>query len=249
MIRKILLVMLAGALFAIPAQAQSLDEVLENYYEAIGGVDAWLAINSMRATGSMMLGPGVEAPFTLTVKRPKKARMEFTIQGMTGIQAFDGETAWTVMPFIGKTEPEEMPEEDAEDVKEMADIEGVLINYEEKGHQVEYIGLETVEGTEAHNVKVVMKNGDVRNYYFDAEYYVPIMMTYSSERQGVVAEYEQILSDYKEVGGLMIPHSMESRAKGAPGGQVITIEQVELNVDVDDSVFEMPEAKEGEGQL
>jgi len=241
--------MLAGALFAIPAQAQSLDEVLDNYYEAIGGVDAWLAIETMQASGSMMLGPGVEAPFTLTVKRPEKARMEFTFQGMTGIQAFDGETAWMVMPFMGKTEPEEVPAEDTEDIKEMADIEGALINYEEKGHQVEYIGMQTVEGTEAHNVKVIMKDGEVRNYFFDAEYFIPILVTGSRERQGVVTEYEQILSDYKEVNGLMFPHSMESRAKGAPGGQVITIEQVDLNIDVDDSVFVMPEAKEGEGQL
>lgn len=248
MIRKALLLAFAGALLAVPAQAQSLEEVLDNYYEAIGGKDSWLAISSMRATGAMMLMPGTEAPFTMTMKRPDKARMEFTFQGMTGIQAYDGEMAWTVMPFMGKTEPEEMPEEDAEDVKEMADIEGVLINYQEKGHQVEYVGTEAVQGTDAHKLKVTMKNGDVRYYYLDSEYFIPIMVTGSREVRGTVVEFEQILSDYKEVGGLMIPHSMESRPKGAPSGQVITISNVELNIDVDDSFFAMPESEGGEGQ-
>ncbi len=247
MIRKTLLLALASALLAVPAQAQSLDDVLENYYEAIGGVDAWLAVNSMRATGSLMIGPGVEAPFVLTVKKPK-ARMEFTFQGMTGIQAYDGETAWMLMPFMGKTEPEPVPEENVEDIKEMAEIEGELINYEEKGHQVEYVGLDTIEGTEVHHIKLTKEDGEIRNYYLDAEYYIPILVTGTSEQMGVVTETEQVLSDYKDVNGLMFPHSMETRAKGSPQGQTITIELIELNVDVDESIFDMPEAEEGEGQ-
>ena len=223
MIRKALLTALAGALLAVPAQAQTLDEVLDNYYEAIGGVDAWLAVNTMKATGSMMLMPGTEAPFSITAKRPKKVRLEFTFQGMTGIQAYDGETAWTVMPFMGKTEPEEVPDEDADDVKDMADIEGALINYTEKGHTVEYVGEEAVQGTNAYKLKVTMENGEVRHYYLDAEYYVPIMVSASRDVRGTVMEFEQILSDYKEVDGLMIPHSMESRPKGAAQGAFIGI--------------------------
>ncbi len=249
MIRKALLTALAGVLLAVPAQAQmTLDDVLNNYYEAVGGVDAWMAVNTMKATGSMMLMPGTEAPFSMSAKRPEKVRLEFTFQGMTGIQAYDGETAWTVMPFMGKTEPEEVPEEDADDVKEMADIEGALMNYADKGHTVEYVGEEAVEGTNAHKLKVMMENGEVRHYYLDAEYYVPIMVTSSREVRGTIMEFEQILSDYKDVDGLMIPHSMESRPKGAPQGQVITIDMVELNVDIDDSIFTMPEPEAGEGQ-
>ena len=33
---------------------------------------------------------------------------------MTVIQAFDGETAWMIMPFMGSTEPQQMPEVQAE---------------------------------------------------------------------------------------------------------------------------------------
>lgn len=248
MIRKALLLAFAGALVAVPARAQTLDEVLNHYYEAIGGVDAWMAVKSMRATGSMMLMPGTEAPFTMTAKRPKMVRLEFTFQGMTGIQAYDGTTAWMIMPFMGKTEPEEVPEEDAEDVRDMADIEGALINYQDKGNTVELVGKDTIQGTEAYNLKVTMKSGEVRNYYLDAEYYVPIVVTGSRETRGTVVEYEQILSDYKEVGGLMIPFSMESKPKGAPQGQVITIQNVELNIDVPDDYFAMPKTEEGEGQ-
>jgi hypothetical protein len=55
-------------------------------------------------------------------------------------------------------------------------------------------------------------------------------------------DFEQILSDYKAVGGLMLPHSIEARPKGAPSGQIITIDTVELDVAVDDAIFAMPKA-------
>jgi outer membrane lipoprotein-sorting protein len=248
MLKKAIVLALAGVFMASPAVAQDLDEVLNNYYEAVGGLDAWKSVESMKMTGSIMMGGmGVEAPFVITTKRPKKVRLEFTFQGMTGIQAFDGETAWMLMPFMGKTDPEEMPDDMAKDVKDQADLDGALIGYKEEGHQLELIGLEQTEGTDAYKIKVTKKNGDVEYYYLDAEYYIPIKVEGSRDVQGRVVEYETLLSDYKDVGGLMMPHSIEAKQKGAPAGQVIAIDTIELNVPADDSLFVMPE-KSTEGQ-
>lgn len=248
MLKKALLLAIAGGLMVSPVAAQDLDEVLNNYYEAVGGLDAWQSVQTMKMTGSLMMGGmGVEAPFVITTKRPKNVRLEFTFQGMTGIQAFDGETAWMIMPFMGKTDPEQMPEDMAKDVKDQADLDGALMGYEEDGHQLELIGLEETEGTEAYKIKVTKNNGDVEYYFLDSEYFIPIKVEGSREMQGRVIEFETVLSDYKDVGGLMMPHSIESKPKGAPAGQVITIDTIELNVDVDDSAFAMP-AKSSEGQ-
>lgn len=248
MLKRAVLLAMAGAVLASPVAAQDLEEVLSNYYEAIGGVEAWKAVETMRATGSIMMGGmGVEAPFVVTAKRPNMVRLEFTFQGMTGVQAYDGTTAWMLMPFMGKTDPEEMPADMSKDLLEQADIDGPLMGYEESGHQVEYIGMEETEGTQAHKLKVTMKNGDVQYFFLDSEYYVPIKIEGSREMQGRVVEFETIISDYKDVGGLMVAHSIEAKPKGAPAGQVITLELVEMNVEVDDSAFTMPKT-EGEGQ-
>jgi hypothetical protein len=40
----------------------------------------------------------------------------------------------------------------------------------------------------------------------------------------------------------MIAHSIEAKPKGAPTGQVITLDTVEINVPVDDTIFTMPQA-------
>lgn len=39
----------------------------------------------------------------------------------------------------------------------------------------------------------------------------------------------------------MFAHSIESKPKGAPSGQVITIDSIELNGDVSSDLFAMPE--------
>jgi outer membrane lipoprotein-sorting protein len=245
---KKLAVLAVVALLAAPAQAQDLDEVLNNYYEAIGGLEAWQSVQSMKMTGKMMMGGmGIEAPFTVMAKRPNMARIEFVFQGITGIQAYDGETAWQVMPFTGNTDPEEVPDDQAEDLWETADVDGPLVGWEESGHTVELLGMEETEGTQAYKLKITLQSGSVQYYFLDSEYFIPIRMEGVREMQGRTVEFETIVSDYKEVGGLMIAHSIEARPKGAPAGQAVTIDLIELNVELADSLFVMPEKSE-EGQ-
>ena len=232
----------ALALIVLPAVAEelTLDQVLANHYDALGGLDAIKGMDTATFAGKMSMGPGGEAPFKMYFKRPMKARMEFTMQGMTGVQAFDGETAWMLMPFMGKSDPEVMAEDQAKNMKEQADIDGPLVDWQEKGHKVELMGLEETEGTEAYKIRVELANGDVRTHYLDSEYFITIKQEGKTMVQGNEMEFETILSDYKEVGGLMFPHSIESRAKGSPEGQVITIEEIEVGVDLSDDLFTMP---------
>jgi hypothetical protein len=223
----------------------TLPELLDQYYDAIGGLEAWEALDTVKLSGTMSMGPQLEAPFTMYQKRPDKLRLEFEVQGMTGIQAFNGEGGWMFLPFMGRTEPEAMPEEMASQFREQADLEGPLVNWQDKGHELELEGVETVEGTEAYKLKVTLApDADVRYYYLDSEHFVPIKMTGKTEIQGTETEFEVTLSDYKEMGetDLMLPHSVEQRQVGAPGGQVITVETAETGIDIPDSQFEMPAA-------
>lgn len=238
-----LLVLLAVAGLPAAAEEATLEEVLDGYYETIGGLDAWKEVQTVRMTGNMKMGQGMEAPFTMTFQRPGMSRLEFTLQGMTGIQAYDGEQAWYVMPFMGKTDPEPMPEEQAEQAKEQSDLDGPLVDFEEKGIQVELVGKEEIEGTGAYKLKVTMENGDVRHYYLDDEYHLPFFTLSKTEIQGQEVEIETRIGDYKEVGGLVMAHSVNNRPKGAgeDQGQTIIIDSAELGVEVPGDFFTMPE--------
>lgn len=241
MLRRTLLMMLmmmTAVLFAWPAEAQqtSLDDVLNSYYEAIGGLEAWKSLESLKATGKMTMGQGVEAPFTMVAERPGKVRIDFTFQGMTGTQAFDGSTAWMVRPFAEKTEPEEMPADLAKNIRDQADIDGPLVGYKDSGHQLELVGLEETEGTKAYKLKLTRPSGDIEYYYLNAESYLPIKVEATRQVRGTEMQFETLFSNYKDVDGRMIAHSIESRAMG----QVVTVDRFEVNTDIPDATFAMP---------
>jgi hypothetical protein len=166
--------------------------------------------------------------------------MEFTFQGMTGVQAYDGKKAWMSMPFMGKKDPEAMPPEEAKSVAEQADFDGPLMDYKEKGNTVELVGKEQVEGADAYKLKVTLKSGDVRYYFLDAETFLDIKVEAKRMIRGTEVEGESYIGDYKDVGGMMVAHSIENGAKGSPQRQKIVIEKIEVNPAVSDSLFAMP---------
>lgn len=225
---------------AASLQAQSVDDIIAKDVQARGGMDKLKSVQSLKMTGKMTVGPGMEAPIVLRAKRPENLRMDFTFQGMTASQAFDGKSGWQIMPFGGKKDPEALPPDELKDMEEQADFDGPLVDYAKKGNKVELVGKEKIEGTDAYNIKVTLKNGDVRNIYIDADSYLPVKEKAKRTIRGAEQEVETSLGDYKDVRGLMFPMSMESSIKGTPQTQKITVETVDLNVPVEESIFKMP---------
>jgi hypothetical protein len=118
------------------------------------------------------------------------------------------------------------------------------VDYKSKGHQVELVGKEKVEGTDAYKIKVTRKTGKVEHLYLDAESYLEIKGESKRTVRGTEEEAEQTIGDYKEVGGILYPHALEGGPKGRPERQKITIEKVEQNPALDDARFAMPAKKE-----
>lgn len=234
------------ALFvALSAFAQTADEIIEKHIKASGGAEKLKAVQSIRMTGKMKVGP-MELPVVMIKARPDQMRMDFTVQGMTGTQAYDGTTGWSVMPFMGKKDPEKMSEDMLKPMRDEADFDGPLVDYKSKGNKVEYAGKEDVQGSPAYKLHLTTKQGSESNLYIDADTYLIIKQESKRKVQGQEVEGETTIGDYKEVDGLMFPHSMEMHAKGAPGGQSITVEKYELNPKIDAAQFKMPEVKKEE---
>jgi hypothetical protein len=238
--RKILLGIIWLALFAMPVSAQTAEEIVAKYIKTVGGAEKIDAIKTLRRTGKFTGGGGFEAVVIQENKRPQMARQEFTIQGMTGVNAYDGKTGWKIEPWQGKKDAEQLGEEELKQIQEDADFDGPLVNYQQKGNKVEFVGAEPVEGTDAFKLKVTLKNGDVSYYFMDTDYYVPIKIESKRMVRGAEREFETSLGDYKEVAGVYLPHSIESGVKGSPNKSQITFEKIEANLALDDSRFKQP---------
>lgn len=227
------------------AQALTVDELVAKNIEARGGLDALRAIRSIKSTGRLNFSGGdfsVDLGVVSYSERDAKLRMEASIQGLTQVTAYDGKDAWTINPFQGRRDPERMSAEDAKGLQVQADIDGPLVDWKQKGHTVEYLGTEDVDGTEAHKLKVSLANGDLQYRYLDPDYFLEILVVNQSKRRGVETEMETELGNYEKVAGVYIPFAQESGPKGGRRGQKILIEKAEVNVEIDDALFAFPVA-------
>jgi outer membrane lipoprotein-sorting protein len=219
-------------------QAQDVDEIIDNYFENTGGMEAWKDLNTMKIKVKLDQGQ-MQLNGIMYRKKPDLQRTEIMVQGQTIVQAYDGSTGWYINPMMGTSDPQKMPQEMVDAMKE-EQFESEFIDYKGKGHTVELEGTEEVEGAETYKVKLTKKDGNVEYYFFDKEYFVPIM-TRRSIKAGPAKgqDADTYMSDYQEVEGLMMPFFIEVKANGQ-SMQKLTIEEYVLNEEMDDSMFAFP---------
>jgi hypothetical protein len=240
------IIITAAALLAPLAHAQEskqmmVDQLIAKNTEAKGGAEALHALQSLKLTGKMLVNEGkMEFAFAQTKKRPGAVRNEYTLQGMTIVQAYDGTEGWKISPFQGRKDPEKMSADDLKSLIEDAEVDGPLIDWKEKGSTVDYLGTEDVDGTQAHKLKVTRKNGDVNYVYLDPEHFLEIRILSQRLEHGAQVEIETDLSDYEKINGVFVPFSIESGNKGAADKQKIILDKAEGNVPLDETPFKFP---------
>jgi outer membrane lipoprotein-sorting protein len=225
---------------AAPAQGdKKLDAILAEYFAAIGGRDKWNAIKSLKYTGKMN-SMGKLFQMAIVYKRPDKCRIDFSLGHIYFIQSYDGREAWKFNPTTEGSKPQVLEGEDAQSLIETCDFDGPLVDYKSKGIKVELIGKEKVDGREAYNLKVTFKSGNVDNYYLDTKTYLPFMVKGTTKQDGKVVPSTTIIDQYIDTGGVLIPYYFKFDAEGGEGSEIIKVSTVELNADLEDSVFTFP---------
>lgn len=233
--------------FAFNAYAQDADEIIANYFENTGGLENWENLEGMKIVAKVSQG-GMEIPLEIVQMTGGKQYTKVMFQGQEIMQGvFDGEVMWSTNFQTMKAE-----KSDAETTEMMKlnanDFPSEFIDYKEKGYTLELLGTESFEGTETYKLKLTKEpvtiDGeeveDVAYYYFDTEAFVPIAQESEVKmgpQKGVISQIK--MSDYQEVDGLYVPFSMTQGVKDGPS-QPIMIESIELNPEIDDSIFAFP---------
>lgn len=221
--------------FANVAQAQSVNEVLEKHFKAVGQ-EKLVAINSfyIKAKVSQM---GMELPMEMKIKKPDMFITNIDIQGQKMVQAFDGENGWMIIPMMSP-DPQVLAGDQLAQASEQANMEGELYNYEKKGSTAEMAGKVNVEGKDMYRIKLTDKNGNLKDYFIDANTYLVSRVKAKVSAQGQTVDVEQIMGDYKTIDGITIAMKIES--KSPMGTAVITMEEVKFNEKFDDAIFKQP---------
>jgi len=221
------------------ATAQTVEDVVRRYLDARGGIVKLRSVQGLRLSGTMELS-GVSAPFTLELKRPGKMRTEFTVEGQTGIRAWDGRVAWKRLPLPGEA-PRAMDPDEAAEARAEADVDlSPLVDFRAKGYSVELAGRDRLPGGDTWKLVVRGPDGPPRTLHLDARTHLTVQVVDRRDLDGREVEFVTEVGDYRPVSGLVFPHRMEVGPKGSPDRQRLVIRRIEVNPPLDDSRFAMP---------
>ena len=218
------------------------DAIVNEHIEALGGQAVLDGINSMRATGQVEM-PAMDMTLLLTMhqKAPQKFRMSVDIpqMGATILNGYDGETAWEDNPMAGG--PTKLTGERKRAFVEQADMNSYLVGAEEAGFAVSYIGDEELDGSMTHKFNLMRADSTSMVVYLDAATKMEKKVTTEAPNPmtGAMTTVETKMSDYREVGGTMKPYRLEVVIDGEVF-QVVTFQEIQVNVPVDDQVFVFP---------
>ena len=239
--KKLIIPFLLSLMIIATSFTQTVDAVLTNYFETIGQ-DKLLETDTYITKGKILQAQ-FEIPFTAYNKRPMNYNLEAEFQGMKIITAFDGESGWSINPMMGSTDPQPMTAEQIERTKLQADYDGMFYNYAEKGYKIEFVDKDFVDDIEVYVLKLTTPTDDIITTYFDTETNVILKSSSNMMVQGVESQFEMYFSNYKFVDEILTPFAIETKVNGETAMNMV-VDEVTYNVDIPDSMFEMPEVTE-----
>lgn len=217
---------------AVPADMTA-EKVVEKYIEAIGGNEKLNAVQdiSMKMTTSVQ---GMSLETIMQQKAPNKYSMSVMMNGMAmQEQKFDGTNA--AVSQMGQTQ--KLEGEQLESMKQQS-ILFAETKYKELGYKLTLKGVEQVEGKNAYQIELETPNGDKVTEFYDTETGYKIRTVSVVENGGNSATVVNDLGDYKEVDGIMFPHSITITG-AAPVPLKSKVTSIEINKGIEDGVFKV----------
>jgi hypothetical protein len=223
-------------------KTQELDQVLAKYYKAIGGLEKWQKLNTMVMKG-MMNTQGTAMPITAYHERPNKCRVEFRIEDMMMAQIFDGDLAWQINPLSGKPEPAPMTAGRSKYMRDTCGIENSLINYKEKGYDVNLLGKEKLDDRNYYKINIKYPSKNVETYYINAETFLIDKSIGIYKMDSKEIRTTTNFSEYRNTNGYVVPYKLIIEIHGAPGKETLKINKFIFNSKIDPKIYEFPKGK------
>ncbi|HEY2648976.1 MAG TPA: hypothetical protein VGI38_07265 [Puia sp.] len=236
MVKTGLTFLLAIAGFSF-SKAQTADEIVNKYVDAMGGKDKLGQIKTVYVANTTQ-AMGNEGPSTTQIIDGKAFRLDYEINGQKTTQVYTDKGGWQINPFMGATTAQPIPEEMYKQSKGQLYFTGPLYNYAAKGNKVELLG----KDGNAYKLKITNTDSVETIAYIDAATYYLTKITRQTNFMGNSMELTVSFSNFKKTDfGVTIPYTTEINY----GGQFSVtnnITKIEFNKTIDPAVFEMPKS-------
>jgi len=226
-----LLMFVAFGLSSFITKAQTADEIIDKYLDAIGGKEKWRQVKSMILESQVEM-QGIEIPFTTKSIMNIGTRTEGEFQGQKMIDIITPKAGWSQNPFGGKTSLQPLTAEELKDKLDDLDIQGPFLDYKAKGSTVEYLGKDEEDGNEYHKIKLTTKNEKETTYFFDTKTFLIYKQESTSKQQGQDVKQVMKSLNYQTTDfGVKIPFKVDM------GMVMMVTKKVIMNPTIDESIF------------
>ena len=219
------------------ANAQTVDDIINRYTDAIGGQAVLAGIHSVQIEGTMT-SMGDSFPVKVTVVSGKAYRSESSTSGSTIVQCVTDTGAWSVNPMFGTSSPQVLSADQAKAMRSVLYIEGPLVNYKSKGFSAELVGRENIQGVSAYKVHLFDNAGTDVMYDLDPNTYLILQAISTSNVGGMALTTTSIFSNYQKtpIGYTMAYATNTSSQMDFD----ITYSKVEFNQAIDPQICAVP---------
>ncbi len=163
------LLSITAALVVSRGGATTLQEVIANNTQAMGGRKAIEAVQSV-AVDLRIVDPDFTAEGTYSAARPGRMRIDIKADGkVVYVEAFDGTRGWQ---WKGKGEATDESPQGTAALRHGVELPGHLFGLHEvtkRGHQLELVGREQIEGKSYYALRLTLKDGYTTNLYVDPD--------------------------------------------------------------------------------
>lgn len=234
--KKILLLLLSFTF--IKAQSQSLEEIIQKYSDAAGGVQIRSAVKTVKMTGNAST-QGMDLPLTIQIINGKAVRTDVEAMGQTITNIYKDGKGWAINPLAGATTPVEVTGDDLTDLKDEAILVTPLMNYKERDLKAELLGQEDVDGVNCFKIKLTRNDtGKESFYYISSKDYLLLKYSSTKEIMGQSTTIDSYYSDYKDFNGIKFSMTQTQKIEGQVF-QEVKITDIQLNVPIDEKVFDI----------
>ena len=221
----------------ITTNAQTADEIIQKYSKSVGGLAAFKAVKTIKMIGTVTT-QGMDLPLTIQIINGRAVKNEVDAMGQKVINSYKDGKGWKINPFAGAPTATDMTNDELIDFKTQTMLATNLMDHKARGHKVELLGQEDVEGIKTHKIKLTNKDDNkAYTYYINTADNMLIKSVGSRNLQGQEVDIETFYSNVKEFNGLKFALTRSQKISGQVF-QEININKVELNVAIDEKIFD-----------
>jgi len=222
------------------SNAQSVDEVIDKYTLAMGGLESINKIKTARITGNLV-SQGSSYLITIHILNGKSMLTEVTVNGQTVINAYDKGKGWKKNPFENIHTPTEVKTaDDLALLKLQTNLANNLMDYKKRGHQVVLAGQEDIDSIKTYKIILTSKDDGKKNiYYIGTTDYMLVRSDSKQKIQGKEYDAQTYYSDTKDINGLKFSAHFVRKIDGIVF-QEVTYDKIELDIPLDEKLFSIP---------